>query len=61
MRLQGGMKNDESMTSAGIADDRQVKRNTSEPCSGRSGIDEVKLSGYTINEMRERKQTRKDG
>ena len=37
LRLQGGMKNDESMASAGIAEEMQVKRRTSEPCSDISG------------------------
>ena len=43
------MKNDESMTSAGIAEDRQVTRKSSGPCSEKSGIDEVKLSDVTAH------------
>ena len=43
------MKNDESMTSAGIAKERQVKRRTSEPCSEISGIGEVKFSDVTAH------------
>ena len=49
LRLQGGMKNDESMASAGIAEERQVKRRTPEPCSAISGIDDVRLSEMIAN------------
>ena len=48
-RLQGGTKNDETMTSAGIAGDRQVKTKSSDPCSEISGFDEVKLSDVTAD------------
>ena len=43
-RLQGGTKNDETMTSAGIAGDRQVKTKSSDSCSEVRGFDEVKFS-----------------
>ena len=49
LRLQGGLKSDESMTSAGIAEDRQVKRKSSEPFSEINGFDEVKLSDVTAH------------
>ena len=43
-RLQGGTKNDETMTSAGIAGDRQVTTKSSDPCSEKCVFDEVKFS-----------------
>ena len=50
LRLQGGIKNDKSMVSAGIAEERQVKRRTSEPCSDVCGFEEVKLSDVTAKD-----------
>ena len=47
LRLQGGTKDREMMTSAGTMDERQVQRRTSEPCSEISGIDDVKISEVT--------------
>ena len=52
LRLLGGMKSDESMTSAGIAGDRQVKRKSLDPCSEISGFDEVKPSDVTAQKER---------
>ena len=43
------MKSDEPTTPAGIAGDRQVKRKSSDPCSEKSGIDEVKLRDGTAH------------
>ena len=53
MRLQGGAKDEELMTSAGRMDERQVKRRTSEPYSETSGVEEVKLSEVTDHIERE--------
>ena len=53
LRLQGGLKNDESIASARIPEERQVKRRTSEPCSEISGIEEVKLSDVTEHMKKE--------
>ena len=47
LRLQGGMKNDESMAVVGSTEERQVKRRTSEPCIDTNGTEEVKLSDVT--------------
>ena len=47
LRLQSGMKNDESMAVVGSTEERPVKRRTSEPCIDRNGIEEVKLSDVT--------------
>ena len=47
LRLQGGMKNDESMASAGLQEKGQVKRRTSEPCSDISVIEDVRLREVT--------------
>ena len=47
LRLQGGMKNEATTTSAESVGERQVKRRTSEPCSEISEINEIKLDDVT--------------
>ena len=46
LRIQGGMKG-ESFSTSDAADERQVKRRTSELCSEISDINDIKLSDIT--------------
>ena len=52
LRIQGGMK-DESFSTSDAADERQVKRRTSELCSEISDINDIKLSDITEHLKRE--------
>ena len=60
LRMQGGTKNEESMTSAGIAGHRQVKRKSSDPCSEISGFDKVQPSDVTAHEELREGQTQRN-
>ena len=42
LRIQGGMKG-ESFSATDAANERQVKRRTSEPCSAISDVNDIKL------------------
>ena len=52
LRIQGGMKG-ESICTSDAADERQVKRRTSELCSEISDINDIKLSDITEHLKRE--------
>ena len=52
LRIQGGMKG-ESFSTSDAADERQVKRRTSELCSEISDINDIKLSDITEHIKRE--------
>ena len=53
LRLQGRMRNEEPAASSQQMEERQVKRRTSEPCSGISEISDVKVSDITEHLKRE--------